>query len=123
MPLISVDENQIKQVIINILNNAAQAMPNGGELSIASRLMMGDTTMVGLSISDTGGGIPIEFEDKIFDPFFTTKEPGQGTGLGLSVSYGIIERHSGRIEVENEPGVGTTFHLMLPVEQIQVVEP
>jgi len=78
-------------------------------------LLPPDHQFVQVSIADTGGGIPPQHLDKIFDPFFTTKAVGEGTGLGLSVSYGIIERHHGKIEVENEPGVGATFHVIIPI--------
>ena len=117
IPAIYVDENQMKQVFINILNNAVYAMPDGGQLTVTSRSMLDRQNAVCLSIADTGCGIAPEHLDKIFDPFFTTKEVGQGTGLGLSVSYGIIERHHGCIEVETELGFGTTFHVILPVSE------
>jgi two-component system NtrC family sensor kinase len=115
IPLIPMDENQMKQVFINILNNAIYTMPQGGQITITSQLLPPDHQFVQVSIADTGGGISPQHLDKIFDPFFTTKAVGEGTGLGLSVSYGIIERHHGKIEVENEPGVGATFHVILPI--------
>jgi signal transduction histidine kinase len=117
IPLVYVDENQMKQVFINILNNAVYAMPAGGQMTVTSRTLPDRQHAVCLSIADTGCGIAPEHIDKIFDPFFTTKEVGQGTGLGLSVSYGIIERHHGCIEVETEPGIGTAFHIILPVTE------
>jgi len=115
LPLIPVDQDQIKQVFINILNNAVFAMPNGGQLTVTSQISSTDSQMVCLSFADTGSGISPEHIDKIFDPFFTTKEVGQGTGLGLSVSYGIIERHNGQISLETAVGIGTTFHISLPI--------
>jgi two-component system NtrC family sensor kinase len=115
IPLIPMDENQMKQVFINILNNAIYTMPQGGQITITSQLLPPDHQFVQVSIADTGGGISPQHLDKIFDPFFTTKAVGEGTGLGLSISYGIIERHHGKIEVENEPGVGATFHVILPI--------
>jgi signal transduction histidine kinase len=73
---------------------------------------------VGVSISDTGGGIPKEVKDKIFEPFFTTKEVGKGTGLGLSICFGIIEEHKGTIEIETEKGQGTTFIIIIPAKPV-----
>lgn len=102
---------QLQQVFTNFILNAAQAMPDGGLLSIRTRLA-GDTVVA--SVSDTGHGIPPEVRNRIFDPFFTTKPVGEGTGLGLSVSYGIIRRHGGEIRVESEPGHGATFSVVLP---------
>lgn len=108
--LAMVDPHQVEQVFINILLNAAQAMPGGGTLTIATRAAGPHLTV---SIADTGTGIPAEHQGRIFDPFFTTKE--HGTGLGLAVSYGIVENHGGSIEVESEVGKGTTFTIRLPV--------
>ncbi|MBI3354309.1 MAG: HAMP domain-containing protein [Nitrospirae bacterium] len=108
-----IDEHQIQQVLVNIISNAVQAMPEGGNLFIST--MTGkDKDFIEISIADTGKGIPPEFLPHIFDPFFTTKGEG-GTGLGLSVSYGIIKNHKGGIRVESEVGVGTTFIIELPV--------
>jgi two-component system NtrC family sensor kinase len=106
------DENQLQQVFLNIMLNAYQAMPNGGQLRIASRA---DGKEVQVIFADTGSGISQENLKRIFDPFFTTKEVGEGTGLGLSISYGIIEQHGGTIEVESEPGTGSTFTVKLPI--------
>jgi signal transduction histidine kinase/DNA-binding response OmpR family regulator len=111
LPLVLGDENQLQQVFVNILLNAYQALPAGGQLRITSRSMDGQVQAV---FTDTGIGIPAENLKRIFDPFFTTKEVGQGTGLGLSVSYGIIEQHGGTIEVESEPNAGATFVVRLP---------
>ena len=113
LPDISVDPNLIEQVFVNMVLNAGQAMPNGGDLNIRIGTMS-DNESIAVEISDTGYGIPEENLKKIFDPFFTTKE-NKGTGLGLSVSYGIIESHGGTIEVQSELGVGTTFTILLPV--------
>jgi signal transduction histidine kinase len=123
LPPVMRDTNQIKQVLVNLLNNAVQAMPDGGRLTIATRLaereMNGEyREMAAVYVSDSGVGIPPENLGRIFDPFFTTKEVGQGTGLGLSVSYGIVEKHSGRIEVQSVPLEGSTFTLLLPVSDI-----
>ena len=116
LPPIWIDENQIEQVLMNIALNAAEAMDHQGKLSLSSALnQRGD--YVELCIADTGRGIPKENINKIFDPFFTTKSPQEGTGLGLSVSYGIIQKHYGDIVVESEVGKGTSFTIKLPVEK------
>ena len=104
--------NALEQVVLNLVTNAAEAMPDGGEIRIATT-RAGDR--VRLIVGDTGRGIPAEDLTHIFDPFFTTK--ASGTGLGLSVSYGIVEDHKGTIEVESEPGKGTTFVLTFPTEE------
>jgi len=107
---------------MNIVLNAAQAMPDGGELvvttSVADRAKIGDSIKdaIRIDISDTGVGIPKENLKKLFTPFFTTKETGKGVGLGLSVVHGIIERHHGKIEIESNPGVGTTFSIYLGID-------
>jgi two-component system NtrC family sensor kinase len=109
------DQNQLKQVFINIFINAGQAMHElkQGELQIVTT-PSGDTSGdVVIRISDSGGGVPEEQLGKLFDPFFTTKGTG-GTGLGLSVSYGIIQAHGGTITVESTLEVGTTFIISLP---------
>jgi len=112
LPLITVDREQMKQVILNLLMNAIQAMPAGGELSITGRFSK-DGYWVELSIQDSGFGIPPEDMDKLFDPFFSTKEGG--IGLGLSIAHRIIDQHHGKIEVESTLGRGTRFTLSLPV--------
>jgi two-component system NtrC family sensor kinase len=108
------DRNQLQQVFINLFLNAVEAMPNGGRLVIHTA-PGGDKISVIIKITDTGTGIPPENIDKIFDPFFTTKEIGKGTGLGLAVTYGIIQKHGGQIVFESEPGRGTSFIIKLPV--------
>ncbi len=119
LPQVLADANQLQQVFVNIIINARDAMPQGGTLRLITR-SLGDE--VHIIFSDTGIGIPPENIKRIFDPFFTTKEVGQGTGLGLSVSYGIVEQHGGTIEVKSEVGVGTTFIVKLPVMQGKAVE-
>ena len=124
LPPVMLDTNQIKQVLVNLLNNAVQAMPDGGRLTIATRLTEREIDGVyrevaSVYVSDSGVGIPPENLERIFDPFFTTKEVGQGTGLGLSVSYSIVEKHNGRIEVESVPEEGSTFTLLLPITEIE----
>ena len=111
--LIHANSGQIRQVFLNIILNAIQAMPDGGELHI-STARRGPEACEGVEIiiRDTGKGIPKEDIENIFQPFFTTKE--EGTGLGLAISYGIVKEHHGDIEVESEVGKGTTFRLSLP---------
>ncbi len=111
LPQIKVDKDKIKQVFWNLMINAAEAMPHGGTLTLFSQLS-GDKKYVEVVFTDTGTGIPQEYLNKLFDPFFTTK--GGGTGLGLAVSYGIIEQHQGKIEVKSEPGKGSVFTISLP---------
>ncbi len=113
MPHVFVDENQMQQVLVNLITNAVQAMPQGGKLYIGTRAGRSGGT-VEITVMDTGKGIPPEFLPHIFDPFFSTKGEG-GTGLGLSVSYGIIRNHNGEIRVESKVGVGTTFTIELPL--------
>jgi signal transduction histidine kinase/CheY-like chemotaxis protein len=106
LPSIMADPNQLQQVFINIILNAYQAMPDGGTLHITTRTVSLELQVI---FADTGTGIPSESVQNIFDPFFTTKEVGEGTGLGLSVSYGIVKAHGWDIEVESQVGKGTTF--------------
>ncbi len=111
LPEIECLPTQLNQVFLNILMNAAQSMPDGGTITV--RTCTHDDEVC-VSISDTGRGIPPDQLKRIFDPFFTTKPVGEGTGLGLSVSYGIVEKHAGRIEAVSEVEVGTTFRVFLP---------
>jgi len=113
MMLVTYDPQQIEQVLINLIHNAIHAMPNRGTLKVCLDQADGAAA---IAIEDTGTGISPENLKRIFDPFFTTKPEGVGTGLGLSVSYGIIASHKGRIEVESEEGKGTKFTIYLPVE-------
>ena len=105
----------LQQVFINLVTNAVHAMPDGGELWV--RAAAGRDRKIIISIQDTGCGIAEEHLPYIFDPFFTTKEVGQGTGLGLSVSHGIIKKHGGLITVASSPGVGSTFTITLPMKE------
>jgi two-component system NtrC family sensor kinase len=115
LPLVEGDSNQIKQVFMNMMVNAAEAMSDhGGSLTITTGSKKGES-MIFISFRDEGTGISPQIKSKIFDPFFTTKEVGKGTGLGLSTSYVIIQSHHGIIEVESEPGTGATFTIYLPV--------
>ena len=117
LPRVEADSAQIEQVLLNLINNALDAMPKGGKLTFSSRLVESREhgKAVAIGVADSGCGIPGEELSRIFDPFFTTKEAGQGTGLGLSISYGIIEEHGGSIEVESRPDQGTCFTIYLPV--------
>lgn len=112
LPAVMADAGQLRQVFVNLAVNAIQAMPEGGKLFITSAF---DDNYISIGFRDTGKGIDSENMDKIFTPFFTTKQEVSGVGLGLAVSYGIIERHNGNIEVQSEPGKGSTFTVHLPV--------
>jgi signal transduction histidine kinase len=113
LPLIVGNAGQLKQVFMNIIVNAAEAMHGNGVLTITTSYAS-DRKMVLVEFTDTGEGIPEENLKRIFDPFFTTKDVGKGTGLGLATSYGIIESHEGRIGVKSKVGEGTTFAIELP---------
>ena len=113
LPPVFIDEHQFQQVLVNLITNAVHAMPRGGRLFLGTRAPRQRDT-IEVSVMDTGKGIPPEHLTHIFDPFFSTKGEG-GTGLGLSVSYGIIKHHGGTIRVESKVGVGTTFTIELPV--------
>lgn len=116
LPRITVDGNKIKQVLMNLLINASQAMPDGGCITVKTMLTT-NGKQLSIAITDTGKGIPKENIPKIFDPFYTTKGPEKGTGLGLSVSYGIVQQHGGEISVDSTPGHGTTFTVLLPTDK------
>jgi signal transduction histidine kinase len=119
--LANIDTNEMKQVFINMMNNALQAMPRGGDLRI--RLTTAGDHEALIEFIDTGLGIIPVHMKKIFEPFFSTKEDGDGTGLGLSISYRIIQNHGGRIEVESEVGKGTAFKVFLPLYKKPVLMP
>ena len=106
------DRGQIEQVIMNLVVNAADAMPDGGEIVIRTG---GEEARAWLEVQDDGTGMPESIKEHVFEPFFTTKEPGKGTGLGLAVVHGIVIRHGGSIEVESAPGRGSTFRVNLPL--------
>ena len=116
LPKLSVDIGQMQQVFTNIILNAADAMVGNGQLTVKTS-QTDDNKNIKIEIVDTGHGIKSENIDKIFEPFFTTKEVGNGTGLGLAVSYGIITNHHGTIEVQSEYGHGAVFIIELPVNQ------
>ena len=111
IPAVRGSANKLQQVFLNLFLNARDAMPTGGMLEVRTAAHNGS---VEIEVTDTGGGIPREHIHRIFDPFFTTKANGRGTGLGLSVSYGIIKEHAGKIDVRSTPGKGTSFHVEFP---------
>ena len=113
LPPILGDANALHQVLMNLLTNAREAVGGSGEIRVATDPLPGREGWIRLTVSDTGPGIKPETVSRIFDPFFTTK--ASGTGLGLSVTYGIVQEHGGTIDVKSEPGVGTTFTLTFPV--------
>jgi CheY-like chemotaxis protein len=124
--IVLADAGLIEQVLMNLVANAKDAMPEGGQLSIGTGLAEMDSEFVRangygrpgkyalITVSDTGVGMDEEIRKRIFEPFFTTKEVGRGTGLGLAISYGIVKQHDGYIKVYSEPGHGTTFNIYLP---------
>jgi len=112
LPASRTDAPLLRQVVLNILNNATHAIGKDGVITIRTRER--DDAGIDIQVSDTGCGIPPENLDKIFDPFFTTKAPGKGTGLGLSICHGIMERLGGCISLESRVGEGTTFTIQLP---------
>lgn len=125
VPDVMVDKSHIQQVLMNLVINGIQAMPQGGRLKITVGVARSrhvavnegpERDYVTMSVQDEGVGIPEDRIKRIFDPFFTTKEPGQGTGLGLSIAYGIMEEHDGWIGVESGPGKGSRFTMYLPTE-------
>ncbi len=116
LPIIHSEPSLLRQVLLNLINNAIDAIPKGGKITVHTARNEGGDNGVSLSVSDTGIGIPKENLEKIFDPFFTTKLPGKGTGLGLSICHGIIQKLGGTISVSSQPGAGTTFLIRLPAE-------
>jgi len=122
LPRVHADADLIKQVLMNILVNAQQAIAGPGSVMVRTRLhaarklpLRDPQPVVEIAVSDTGCGIAKADLQRIFDPFYTSKEVGKGTGLGLSVSYGIVKAHGGEIEVESTVGTGSTFRVLLPV--------
>lgn len=117
LPWVSVDRNQVKQVILNLIHNALHAMPAGGDLHISTARQSRDKrNWATIVIRDTGVGVAPENIDRLFEPFFTTRSKEGGTGLGLSVSYGIVVDHGGDIDVKSKVGEGSTFTIWLPIE-------
>jgi signal transduction histidine kinase len=121
LPLVMGDANELQQVFVNVIANSRKAMPDGGNIIIVTSTRKPEN-MTCVSIADTGAGIETDVIDKIFDPFFTTSKPGQGTGLGLSISYGIVSDHKGKIMADSRPGEGTTFTVLLPIADAEVMD-
>ncbi len=113
------DPGQIQQVLLALLVNAGDAMPQGGEVTIAAAV---EGERVSLRVRDNGPGIPEDLQQRIFEPFFSTKEDGQGTGLGLAIASGIVEQHDGTIAVTSAPGKGSEFHIRLPLARVPSTE-
>ncbi len=126
LALVLGSSNQLQQVFANLIINAQQAMPNGGQLKITAVNIIDKSTqtpnMVKIEFTDTGCGISKDNIDRVFEPFFSTKEEGKGVGLGLSVSYSIIKEHNGTKEVSSEEGRGATFIIILPVAKKYLTE-
>ncbi|MBE7537391.1 MAG: PAS domain S-box protein [Opitutaceae bacterium] len=126
LPLIAADQNQLQQVVMNLCVNARDAMPDGGRITVSTCKVSGLSISrlnadarheyVCIRVTDTGCGIPQQVRERIFEPFFTTKQEAGGTGLGLSVVYGVISNHKGFIDLESTPGQGSTFLVYLPIE-------
>nr|WP_232371223.1 HAMP domain-containing sensor histidine kinase [Desulfogranum marinum] len=114
--ILPMDVQRMQEVFINIIMNAAQSIKQEGVITLSAEV---DKTekQVQIEIHDTGPGIPKEIQGRLFDPFYTTKEEGEGTGLGLSVAYGIIQQHRGKITVRSEPGQGASFFISLPLQE------
>ena len=110
---VNTDGPLLRQVVLNLLNNAVQAIGRDGIVTLSTRVAIVGAVEIG--VSDNGCGIPKEHLDKVFDPFFTTKPPGEGTGLGLSICHAIITRLGGTITVVSEMNQGTTFTIRLPL--------
>jgi len=114
LPIVYCDAGQIEQVLLALSMNAIDAMPHGGNLWLKSARL--DDNIIQLTVRDDGMGIPADLLPQLFEPFMTTKEVGKGVGLGLAISKGIVDRHGGKIEVESQPGRGTTFRIALPLD-------
>jgi len=132
LPPVAADRTQIHQVLLNLCVNARDAMEEGGTLTISTKMVEelevrmrfheASGAYVRVDVCDTGSGIDAEIVSRIFEPFFTTKGPGKGTGLGLSLVYSIVQGHKGFVDVESAPGIGTQFHVYLPVQSASMVQ-
>ena len=114
IPVLTLDPNKIKQVVINLVMNAAHAMQGQGKITVTTGINA--TGMLELQVRDTGPGITPELQEEVFAPFFTTKPEGEGTGLGLYICQNIIREHGGTIALESQLGEGTLFRISFPVE-------
>jgi two-component system NtrC family sensor kinase len=114
LPIMAGDQAQLQQVILNLMNNAIDAIGKDGTISVRSAA---DKSEIRITIADTGPGIPESMQKKVFDPFFTTKSTGKGTGLGLWISYSIIEKMGGNLALQSKEGRGATFTITLPIVQ------
>ncbi len=133
LPNVEADPSRMEQVLVNLILNALDAMPEGGELALHTELVAGDTVsgdkdeakkrFVLISVADTGVGIPENLQPNIFDPFFTTKPGGRGAGLGLSSARAIVRKHNGYIKLQSTPGAGTKFSIYLPIEEKSTEKP
>jgi signal transduction histidine kinase len=121
-PKIYGDGGYLQQVLLNLINNSMDAMPRGGDLRIETRQVEGVTPQVAIRVTDNGSGMSPETVAHAFDPMFTTKRLGTGTGLGLAICDQIVRQHGGTIGVESAPGKGTTFTLILPVDEREKTE-
>jgi PAS domain S-box-containing protein len=132
LPMAEADPSRIEQVFVNLIVNALDAMPEGGDLTVRTELLMRDavpdlqseggegksvTSFLCVTVADTGIGIPEDIQDRIFEPFFTTKPEGKGSGLGLASADAIVRQHSGHIKVQSAPGAGAKFNVYLPVRK------
>jgi signal transduction histidine kinase len=125
LPAMQADFSRLEQVLVNLILNAVDAMPEGGELTLGTKLVSSDAVhgrknegkeqFVLITVADTGIGIPEKLRPSVFDPFLTTKPGGKGAGLGLSSAQAIVRQHNGHIEVQSTPGAGTKFSIYLPV--------
>jgi signal transduction histidine kinase len=121
IPSITCSPSQVNQVVLNLLNNAVQAMDKPrGVIEIHTRREGADH--IAIEVTDNGRGMAADIVPKIFDPFFTTKEVGKGTGLGLTIAYKIVSQHGGRIDVRTEVGVGSRFTVVLPIEPARTID-
>jgi signal transduction histidine kinase len=111
LPRVRASAQHLQQVFLNLVNNAHDAMPDGGTLTLRTYR---DGSSLVAEVRDTGRGIPPEIQPRVFEPFFTTKDVGKGTGLGLAVSYGIVRAHGGDLTVESRQGDGAVFRVILP---------
>ena len=119
--IVYADSNQIQQVLLNLITNATDAMPDGGRLLITTRFLS-DQDVIEIQLADDGCGMEQDVLNRAFETFFTTKERGKGTGLGLAICQRIIEEHEGHIEIHSRPGQGTTVSIRLPRAYPEVSE-